>query len=166
MSKSRNILFNETTDRLDIHFEDDIRGGANYDVAVENQNTLYISGMIPRIQGAIAVTGRVGETTTLENAKRAAQICILRTIAALRQTLGSLERVKKILRVTVYVQSAADFTQQSEVADAASDILYSIFAPDGGHTRTSVGVYQLPKNASVEIDLIASINDALPRGEN
>lgn len=62
--------------------------------------------------------------------------------------------------MTVHVQSAADFTQQSEVADAASDILYSVFAPHGGHTRTLVGVYPLPKNAAVEIDMIVAVHPA------
>ena len=82
---------------------------------------------------------------------------IVRSLAIVRQALGSLDRVKRVLRVTVYVQSAADFTQQSEVADAASEILYTVLSPAGGHTRTSVGVYQLPKNGSVEIDMVVAI---------
>jgi enamine deaminase RidA (YjgF/YER057c/UK114 family) len=160
MSLSRNDLFDDATRRLGIVFEDEVRGGANYEVAVENDGQLFVSGMIPRVQGEIVVTGRVGESVSLVDARRAAQVCVLRGIAVLKQSLVSLDRVKRILRVNVYVQSAADFTQQSEVADAASDVLYTIFAPDGGHTRTSVGVYQLPKNASVEIDLLAAISDA------
>ncbi|MDB5802663.1 MAG: endoribonuclease [Rhodocyclales bacterium] len=162
MAASRNDLFDEITHRLGISFEEEIRGGANYEVSVENDGQLFISGMIPRVHGEIVVTGRVGEATSLEDARRAAQVCILRCIAVLSQSLGSLERVKRILRVNVYVQSAADFTQQSEVADAASDILYAVFAPDGGHTRTSVGVYQLPKNASVEIDMLVAIRENSP----
>lgn len=65
-------------------------------------------------------------------------------------------QVPRVLRVTVFTQSAADFTQQSEVADAASELLHEVLGEAGKHTRTSVGVYQLPKNASVELDLIAS----------
>ena len=87
----------------------------------------------------------------------AAKVCAMRALALLRQTLGSLERVKHVLRITVYVQSAQDFTQQSEVADGASEILYAVLGQAGVHTRTSVGVFQLPKNAAVEIDLIAAI---------
>lgn len=160
MTASRSDRFEELLGRVGISFESEIRGGANYEVAVENDGQLFVSGMIPRVRGEIAVTGRVGEATSLENARRAAQVCILRGIAVLKQSLGSLDRVKKILRVNVYVHSAADFTQQSEVADAASDILYAVFAPDGGHTRTSVGVCQLPKNASVEIDLLVAVYPA------
>jgi enamine deaminase RidA (YjgF/YER057c/UK114 family) len=164
MTISRNDLFEETMQRLDVSFEEEIRGGANYEAAIEHEAHIYVSGMIPRMHGKIVVTDRVGEATSLEEARRASQICILRGVALLRQQLGTLARVKRILRVNVYVQSAADFTQQSEVADAASDIIYAVFAPDGGHTRTSVGVYQLPKNAAVEIDMLAAIHDAQPAG--
>lgn len=157
MNSSRNTLFTEKLQTLGLVFEDEIRGGANYAVAVENDGELYLSGMIPRVNGAIVVTGRVGQDTTLEQAKHAARVAVLRSIAVLQQSLGSLDRVKKILRMTVYVQSAADFTQQSEVADAASDILYALFDVAAGHTRTSVGVQQLPKNASVELDMIVAI---------
>jgi enamine deaminase RidA (YjgF/YER057c/UK114 family) len=73
----------------------------------------------------------------------------------LKQALGSLDGIDRIAKVNVYVQSAAEFTQQSEVADAASDLLQSILGASGVHTRTSVGVFQLPKNATVELDLIA-----------
>lgn len=160
MSESRNALFEQKLQELGIDFETEIQAGANYDVAIENDGDVYVSGQIPRVRGVIMVTGRAGQETSLEQARQAARICVLRAIAILRQKLGSLERVKKILRVTVYVQSAADFTQQSEVADAASEILYAIFSPAGGHTRTSVGIFQLPKNATVELDLIAAISAA------
>ena len=77
----------------------------------------------------------------------------MRALALLNRHLSGLEAVAQILRLNVYVQSAADFTQQSEVADGASDLLYEIFGEQGVHTRTSVGVCQLPKNAAVELDL-------------
>jgi enamine deaminase RidA (YjgF/YER057c/UK114 family) len=95
---------------------------------------------------------------SFDDARRAAQVCILRALAAVRQTAGSLDRVAKLLRMTVYVQSADDFERHSEVADAASDILYALFGEIGRHTRTSVGVYKLPKNAAVEIDLIVALD--------
>ena len=158
MTQTRQQLFEEALQASNIQFETDIKGGANYEAAIEHDNQMYVSGMIPRVQGAIAVTGRIGQETSLEDGRRAARICVLRATALLRQLLGNLDRVEKILKLTVYVQSAADFTQQSEVADAASDLLYTIFAPSGGHARTSVGVYQLPKNASVEIDMIVALH--------
>jgi enamine deaminase RidA (YjgF/YER057c/UK114 family) len=158
MAKSRDTLFEEKAKELGVAFEGEIRAGANYEVAVENDGQIYVSGQIPRVDGKIVVTGAVGKDASLDDGRRAAAVCVLRALAVLRQSLGSLERVKKILRVTVFVRSAPDFAQQSEVADAASELLYSIFFPSGGHTRTSVGVYQLPKNAAVEIDLTAAIH--------
>lgn len=157
MNGSRQALFAAKAAEYGVEFEDEISAGANYEVAVENGGEIYVSGQIPRVRGVIAVTGRVGETLSLADGRRAAAICALRAVAVLRQTLGSLERVQRILRLTVFIQSASDFTQQSEVADAASEIFYDLFAPVGGHTRTAIGVYQLPKNAAVELDLIAAI---------
>lgn len=92
----------------------------------------------------------------LPEAQLAARICALRALALLQRSLGSLDPVQRILRITVDVQFAQNFTQQSEVADAASDLLHAILGEAGAHTRTSVGVFQLPKNATVEIDLIAA----------
>jgi enamine deaminase RidA (YjgF/YER057c/UK114 family) len=158
MHMESNARFEAISNELGIHFEQEIRAGANYEVAVQDGNAIYVSGQIPRVHGKIAVTGRVGQDVSLEEAQQAARISTLRALAILRQSLGSLDRISKVLRVTVFVQSAQDFTMQSEVADAASEILYKVFAPHGGHTRTSVGVYQLPKNAAVEIDLIAGIS--------
>lgn len=162
MNTSRNALFEQLANELGVEFGQEIRAIPKYEVAVENEGQLYISGQIPRVRGAVAVVGRVGAEASLEDGKRAARICAVRALAIMRQSLGCLSRIKKVLRVTVYVQSAADFTQQSEVADAASEILYSVLSPSGGHTRTSVGVYQLPKNAAVEIDLLAAITNEAP----
>ena len=103
------------------------------------------------------VTGRAGEDVTLAQAQYAARVCAMRALSLLRQELGSLDAVQQVLRINVYVQSAADFTLQSEVADAASGVLFEVLGAAGRHTRTSVGVYQLPKNATVELDLVATV---------
>ena len=98
------------------------------------------------------------DCAALAQARVAASICVMRALALLKRSLGSLDAIARIMRVTVYVQSAPAFTQQSEVADAASDLLVEVLGPAGAHTRTSVGVLQLPKSASVEIDLIATVS--------
>jgi len=90
-------------------------------------------------------------------AQLAAKVCAMRALAILQRSLGTLDKVRAILKVTVYVQSADGFTQQSEVADAASELIVAILGPAGAHARTSVGVFQLPKNATVEVDLVASV---------
>lgn len=149
--------FNEVAASLGYRFDGEIRIGGNYVSVVRHGDEIYVSGQIPRVGDTVVVTGRAGVDVTLAQAQTAARVCAMRALALLRQSLGSLDKVKKILRISVYVQCAPDFTQQSEVADGASEVLYAVLGSAGIHTRTSVGVYQLPKNASVEIDLIAAI---------
>ena len=134
---------------------DEFKVGGNYTPLVRDANHLYISGQIPRVGDAIVLPGKVGDTLTLAQAQIAAGISALRCLGLLKQALGSLDQIKAILRITVYVRSAEDFDQQSEVANGASDLLHEILGAAGVHTRTSIGVMQLPKSAAVEIDMIA-----------
>ena len=134
---------------------DEFKVGGNYTPLVRDANHQYISGQIPRVGDAIVLPGKVGDTLTLAQAQIAAGISALRCLGLLKQALGSLDRVKAIPRITVYVRSAEDFDQQSEVANGASDLLHEILGAAGVHTRTSIGVMQLPKSAAVEIDMIA-----------
>lgn len=156
MEDSRETRFAAAAAALGYNFDGEIKIGGNYVPVVQHGDQVYVSGQIPRVGNTVVVTGRAGADVSVSQAQLAARVCAMRALALLRQSLGSLERVKHILRMTVYVQSAQDFTQQSEVADAASEVLYAVLGPAGVHTRTSVGVVQLPKNASVELDLIAA----------
>ncbi|WP_428418787.1 RidA family protein [Methylibium sp.] len=160
MSTASDALFKKLANDLGVEFSEEISAVPHYEVSVEHDGILYVSGQIPRIRGAVAVAGRVGAEISREEARHAARICVVKALAVVRQAAGGdLSRVKRILRMTVYVQSAPNFTEHSEVADAASDILYTLFQPGGGHTRTTVGVAQLPKNAAVEIDMIVALGD-------
>ena len=145
-------------------FDGEIRIGGDYVSVVRDGSTAYVSGQVPRVGTEVVVTGRVGEAVSLADAQRAAKVCAIRALLLLRQSLGSLEAIGQVLRVGVYVQSAAQFTQQSEVADAASALLKTVLGDAGAHTRTSIGVYQLPKNASVELDMVVSTRE-VPHGE-
>lgn len=129
--------------------------GGNYTPLVRDGNHLYISGQIPRVGDAIVLPGKVGDSLTVAQAQVAAGISALRCLGLLKQALGSLDQIRAIARISVYVRSAEDFDQQSEVANGASDVLHEILGDAGVHTRTSVGVMQLPKSAAVEIDMIA-----------
>jgi enamine deaminase RidA (YjgF/YER057c/UK114 family) len=134
-----------------------IKIGGHYVPVVRHGDQVFVSGQVPRVGNDVVVTGRAGAEVSLEQAQLAAKVCVMRALALLRQTLGSLDDIERILRVTVFVQSAQGFTQQSEVADGASDLLHAVLGEAGMHTRTSVGVLQLPKNAAVEVDLIAAV---------
>lgn len=133
--------------------------GGNYTPLLRDGNHVYISGQIPRVGDAIVLPGKVGESLSLADAQIAAGVSALRCLGLLKQALGSLDQVKAILKINVYVRSADDFDQQSEVANGASDLLNEILGAAGSHTRTSVGVLQLPKGAAVEIDMTAVARD-------
>lgn len=157
MERSREAKFGDVSKALGHSFDGEIKIGGNYTSVVQHGGQAYVSGQIPRVGDEVVVTGRVGAEVTLAQAQVGARICAMRALAVLRGTLGDLDRVAGILRMGVYVQSADGFTQQSEVGDAASEVLHTVLGQAGVHTRTSIGVFQLPKNASVEIDLIAAV---------
>jgi enamine deaminase RidA (YjgF/YER057c/UK114 family) len=106
----------------------------------------------------VVVAGKLGRDVDIPAAQGGARIALLRALAALRDELGGLERVKQILKLTVYVNSTEDFLDHSAVADGASTLVYELFGAElGRHARTSVGVAQLPRNGCVEIDLVAAL---------
>ena len=152
---SRDEAFLDAAQALGHSFDGEIKRGGNYLPLVRVGDTVYVSGQVPRVGDTVVMTGRAGLDVTLEQAQLAARICAMRALALLQRSLGSLEKVRAVPKVNVYVQCADGFAQQSEVADAASELLVAVLGPDGAHARTSIGVFQLPKNAAVELDLVA-----------
>jgi enamine deaminase RidA (YjgF/YER057c/UK114 family) len=128
-----------------------VRAAAGYVPAVLHGGVLHLSGQTPRVDGVVAVRGAVGAEVSLEQACEAARICALRLIAAAHATLDDLGRVRQVIELAVFVRSAPGFTQQSTVADAASEVFVLAFGEAGRHARTAVGVLQLPGGAAVEI---------------
>jgi enamine deaminase RidA (YjgF/YER057c/UK114 family) len=155
---SRESEFQAVARELGYDFNGEIKIGGNYTPVVIHGGQAYVSGQVPRVDGEIVVAGRVGADVTLERAQLAAKVCVMRALALLRQSPGSLDAVSRVLCMTVFVQVADGYTQMSEVADGASDVLFRVLGDAGVHTRTSVGVAQLPKNAAVELDLIAAVD--------
>ncbi|WP_095098098.1 RidA family protein [Pseudomonas sp. Irchel 3A5] len=149
--------FNLIAEQLGYSFDGEIKIGGNYVPLIRHNDEIYISGQTPRVGDTVVVTGRAGADTTLAQAQLGAKVCAMRALALLQRSAGSLDGIKRLLRMNLYVQCAQDFTRQSEVADAASEVLFFVLGDVGAHTRTSVGVYQLPKNATVELDLIAVV---------
>ena len=156
--ETRTQRFSAAEAELGYSFDGPIRIGGNYVPVIREGSLVHVSGQVPRVGEQVVVTGRVGESVTLADARRAAQVCAMRALALLRQEAGSLDKVRKLLKVNVFIQCAAGFTQQSEVADGASDLLQRILGDAGVHARTSVGVMALPKNAAVELDLVAVVD--------
>lgn len=142
---------------LGYRFDGEIKIGGNYVPVVRDGPLIYVSGQIPRVGDTVVITGAAGAGATLEMARTAAKVCLMRALALLRTSAGALENIRAVPKINVYVQSAPGFIQQSEVADAASDLLIRVLGPLAAHTRTSVGVMQLPKNATVEIDMVVRV---------
>ncbi len=117
------------------------------------------SGTLPRIDGALTCVGVVGDTVTVDEAYEAAAVCALNALCLLRDELGTLDRVERILSVTGYVASAPGFDQQPAVIDGASKILVDVFGAAGRHTRSAIGVAALPRGGAVEIELTAAIRE-------
>ncbi len=157
MQTTRDALFDRQAAELGHRFDGEIRIGGNYVSVLRQDSHVYVSGQIPRVGETLVVVGCVGADVDLARARHAAKVCAMRALVLLRQELGGLDKIGRILRMTVYVHCSEHFTQLSEVGDAASELLHAVLGDAGRHTRTSVGVRQLPKNAPVELDLIAAV---------
>lgn len=122
-------------------------------------NYVYASGQVPFRDGAIETTGKVGAEVSLEQAQADARQCAINLIAALKAEVGELSRVKRIVKLLVFVASAPDFTDQPKVGNGASDFIVEVFGEAGRHARSAIGVAQLPLGVPVEIELIAEVDE-------
>jgi enamine deaminase RidA (YjgF/YER057c/UK114 family) len=121
---------------------------ATYIPIVRAGDLLFLSGMIPLRDG----------TLVIEQGYEAAKICVLNALAVIRQHVGTLDRVKQVVRMVGYVSSTADFVQHPAVVNGASDLLVKVFGDAGRHARVAIGAAALPLNASVEIELIVQVS--------
>ena len=131
--------------------------GSYVPVAISNK-IAYVSGQIPVVDGAVKYCGKVPCDLPLEEAQQAARVCMLNALAQLREATGSLDNIKSIVKIEVFVNSSAGFTDQAKVANGASDLLIEIYEEAGKHARAAVGVAELPLNSAVEVSVIAEIS--------
>lgn len=130
---------------------------AAYVPAVLVDNFVFTAGQLPVVKGELKYTGKVGKEVTEDDARKAAELCLLNCLAAVKGTVVNLDNIEKIVKLTVFVNSAAGFTGQPKVANGASELVVSIFGEAGKHARSAVGVSELPLNAPVEIEMIVKI---------
>jgi enamine deaminase RidA (YjgF/YER057c/UK114 family) len=130
---------------------------ANYVACVRSGNILYVGGHGP-VDGTRVVTGKVGTDLTLEQAREAARLTALSILATMQVELGDLDRVRRIVKVFGMVNCAPGFNQTPGVIDGCSNVLVDIFGDAGRHTRSAVGMAELPFDIAVEIELIAEID--------
>lgn len=131
---------------------------AAYIPAKQAGQLIFTAGQLPMVNGELFLKGLLGQDVEIEDANKAARICTLNGLAAIKGLIGDLDRIKQIVRVVGYVASVPNFTQQPAVINGASELLLEIFGDKGKHARSAVGMAVLPLNASVEVELTVEVN--------
>lgn len=130
---------------------------ANYVPFVVSGNLVFVSGQLPLENGKPAVLGKLGAEVSVEDGARAARLCALGLLAQVKAAVGDLDKVKRVVRLTAFVASTPDFTDQPKVVNGASDLMVQVLGDAGRHARVAVGAPSLPLNVAVEIDGIFEI---------
>ena len=131
---------------------------ATYVPAVRAGDLLFLSGVLPMRDGQLAFSGKLGRDQTVEQGIDASRLALLNALAIAKQELGTLDRITRVVKVVGHVASADGFVQQPQVLNGASDLLVAIFGEVGRHARVAVGAAELPRGASVEIEVIFSVS--------
>jgi enamine deaminase RidA (YjgF/YER057c/UK114 family) len=130
---------------------------AAYIPAKQSGKLVFTAGQLPMVNGELISKGFLGQEVAIEDANKAARVCTLNALAAIKGVIGDLDQIKQIVRVVGYVASIPTFTQQPAVVNGASELLLEIFGDAGKHARSAVGMAVLPLNASVEIELTVEV---------
>ncbi len=129
----------------------------SYIPGIRTGNLVLVSGQLPFVDGKLTCTGKVGKDVTLEEARSAARQAGINALGIAAHTAGGIDRIRRIVRLAVFVNSAPGFFDQPKVANGASDTMVEIFGEAGRHVRAAVGASELPMNAAVEVELMAEI---------
>ena len=132
---------------------------ANYVNAVRSGNLIFLAGKGPTKPDGSNITGKVGKDLTLQQGYEAARLTAINQLAVLKAELGSLNKVRRIVKVLGMVNCTEDFKDQPKVVNGYSDLMVEIFGEKGKHARSAVGMYALPLNIAVEVEVIVEIED-------
>ncbi|CAM5384230.1 enamine deaminase RidA (YjgF/YER057c/UK114 family) [Aquamicrobium terrae] len=130
---------------------------ANYVPFVRTGNLLFPSGQLPMKDGKLAAAGLLGRDLDTAAGKEAAKLCAINILAQAKAALGDLEKIRRLVKINVFVASSPDFTEQHLVANGASDLLAEVLGERGKHARAAIGMAVLPLNAAVEIDAVIEV---------
>ena len=131
-----------------------------YVEASDTGNLLFLSGTLPVVNRKLAIAGRLGESLSVKEGQEAARIASLNALAVAKEHLGDLDRLKKLVKLTVLIATIEQFVDHAHVADGASNLFVQIFGPAAGHTRLVYGVQSLPVGAPMIVDCIFEIKPA------
>jgi enamine deaminase RidA (YjgF/YER057c/UK114 family) len=130
---------------------------AAYIPVIKTGNLVMTAGQLPMQEGELKFKGKVGTDISVEEAQKAAEMCALNCLSVIKSEIGNLDSVKRIVKLTVFVNSADGFTGQPQVANGASEFIVEVFGETGKHVRAAVGVNELPIDAAVEIEMIVEV---------
>ncbi len=130
---------------------------AMYIPAVKSGNLVFTAGQLPMADGKLKFSGKVGKEVSIEEGKQAAEICAVNCLRVIKNLIHELDKIERIIKLTVFVNSAEGFFDQPKVANGASELLVNLFGENGKHVRSAVGVNELPLNAPVEIEMIIEL---------
>ncbi|HBR21646.1 MAG TPA: LysR family transcriptional regulator [Nitrospiraceae bacterium] len=148
----------ERLKQLGIELPDAPKPLGSYVPLVRTGNLVFLSGILPLVEGKLTREGRVGEKVTVDEAKEDARTASINALAILKSHLGTLNKIRRCVKITGYVSSAPDFTEQPNVLNAASDFMLEIFGEVGRHARAAVGANVLPLNSPVELEFIFEVS--------
>lgn len=129
----------------------------SYVPVVVSHDFAFVAGQIPSEAGQIRFKGKVGLDLTIEAGQQAARLCTINALAHLRSALGSLDKIKRVVKVTGFVNCDPSFADQPKVINGASDLLVQVFGEAGKHARAAVGVSSLPLDSAVEVEFIVEV---------
>lgn len=150
-------MFEEKLKELGIEIPEAPKPLASYIPAAISGNLIYTAGQVPLEGGKLNYTGLVGKDISIEDAQKAAKVCAINCLSVIKSVIGDLNKIERILKLTVFVASSDGFVDQPKVANGASDFIVEVFREKGKHVRSAVGVSGLPINAPVEIEMIAEL---------
>ncbi|MBI3378383.1 MAG: RidA family protein [Nitrospirae bacterium] len=148
----------ERLKQLGIELPDAPKPLGSYVPLVRAGNLVFLSGILPLVEGKLTREGRVGEKVTVDEAREDARTAAINALAILKANLGTLNKIRRCVKITGYVSSAPDFTEQPNVLNAASDLMFEIFGELGRHARAAVGANVLPLNSPVELEFIFEVS--------
>jgi enamine deaminase RidA (YjgF/YER057c/UK114 family) len=132
---------------------------AAYVPAKRSGNLIFTAGQLPFQDGELRFKGRVGKEITEEEGRKAAEIAALNCLSVIKGITGDLNKIDQVVKLTVFVNNIDGFPNQPEIANGASEFIVNIFGEAGKHARSAVGVNGLPRNASVEVEMVVSLKD-------
>ena len=149
----------EKLKQMDIKLPGVSKPAGNYAPGVRVDRTIYSSGQVPRVDGKMLYTGKLGGGVSDSDGYAAARICAINCLSAIGNLAGGLDNIERIIKVTCFINSAPDFNGHAAVANGATDLLGELFGTAGIPARSAVGASSLPSDAAVEVELIALVKD-------